>query len=491
MFFNVARCNHELSPDKLPKSARPSSCSREPWSGAEDERCILHTSQRIEDTSNLEAEIRHADRIDGLKLTHHDLSEGFEFENMELYGGDFQNADLNRCNFINTEIYHSRFEEAELEETKFGKTEHDESEADKGVVKSRVPIRYCSFDSANLREASFHEVNFLKTTLRGEDMIGIKLIDCSLPQMKFRDQNLRHSTFAYSSLRHAVFEKCNLQESNFNAAILKDTRFNNTNIYNSDFRNAVLDEADFIDVEIDHRTKFDSILVHEFLSDRYSEGKLNLDEIQSPKNYLHNRRGEVPISFEEKTSNRNILQRTLYGLKRLSARRPGKKKSIDYDHLEHARYRYRDLARIFKSNDEPEKAREYSVREKHAKRKNSLRNETSSWTWLAFTRWTMRYGEEPIQPLKAAVILVIGSAFLYPIFGVEYVDSSQRILYCSCFSIRAPLSILHLSIVRLLNVSNTAVQPVSLGVVLAVSESIAGALLTAMFVFTLGRRATE
>lgn len=487
----MAVCNYELAPTKIPNWADPISCSEDPWAGAEDGRCIFHTSDRVTDINKLESKIKEADRIDGLQLNHQELSEGFTFEDIELYGGNFQNASLNRCKFINTSIYHSRFEGAELNNAIFSKQKPEDFKEIDEPIENRAPIRYCEFDKSNIKNADFYQINFVETNLQAENMVGIDMIDCSLPNIEFHDVNISYSNFSFSFLRDNVFKNCKLKESIFHGTVLENTRFIDSNIYDTDFRNAILDETDFKDVEIDHRTEFDSILVQEFLSDRYNENQLSLYEIRDIKKYLHNRRDEIPIKFEEKISNRGLLQKIFYGACRLISRRPRTEKFIDYNHLEHARYRYRDLASIFKNNDEPETSREYSVREKHAKRKNSLRDEKSSWPWLAFTRWTMKYGEEPIQPLKSAFFLVSVSAVLYPLLGIQYIESKEQIMYCACFSLRTTLSILHLSIVRLVSVSNTAIEPINLGVALAVIESIGGTLLTAMFIFTLGRRATE
>lgn len=484
-------CNHELAPTKLPNWADPISCSEDSYAEAEDGRCILHTSDKVTDINKLESKISEASRIDGLQLNRQELSDGFTFEGIELYGGNFQNASLNKCKFINTSIYYSRFEGTDLNNATFSKQKPEKFREVDENIENRAPIRYCNFDKANIKEASFFQINFVETNLQAKNMVGIDMIDCSLPDIEFHDVNISHSNFSFSFLRDTVFKKCELKDSVFHGTILENTRFIDTNIYHTDFRNAILDETDFKDVEVDHRTEFDSILVQEYLSDRYNEDKLSLNEIRDVKEYLHGRREQIPINFKEKISDRSLFKDIFYSACRLVSRRPGTEKFIDYNHLEHARYRYRDLASIFKNNDEPETSREYSVREKHAKRKNSMKSEKSSWPWLAFTRWTMKYGEEPIQPLKSAFLLLSTSVVFYPLLGIQYVGSKEQIVYCVCFSSRATLSILHLSIVRLVSVSNTAIEPINLGVTLAMIESIGGALLTAMFVFTLGRRATE
>jgi len=109
----------------------------------------------------------------------------------------------------------------------------------------------------------------------------------------------------------------------------------------------------------------------------------------------------------------------------------------------------------------------------------------------------MKYGEEPTQPLRMAGAIIIGSALLYPFFGVAQPDSQYLIQYClSCGPssnniLQNAISIAHLSITRFFTPTNPGIEPTSWGVLIGLIESISGALLIAMFVFTLGRRATE
>lgn len=481
-------CSHKLSQNKLPKGIRPNECEREIWPKADDDHCILHTKQKVENIEKLEAAIANSERIDGLQLARQKLSNGFTFHKIQIYGGDFQNAELAGCKFQNTDIFYTRFEGAVLKNAKFGSVEEPE-----GKVNVRIKIRNNNFEGADLSDATFRQVSLLNSKFDCEDMRAVDFLDCSLPSVIFKEQDLRDSDFSYSVLRDSSFIKCRFHNSKFNASVLTESKFIGSNLRNTDFRNSILHETEFRNVHLDHRTKFDSLLVQEYLADLYSEENLSAAEVSDAHEYLHSKRESIPISFGEQISSRGLLQRISHASKRFKSRWGGTKDDPDYSPLEHARYRYRDLSRIFGENDEPERARKYSVHEKHARRKNALRTNKWGWAWLSLTRWTMKYGDEPVQPLKAALVVALVSAIFYPLLGLKYVDSGQSICYCLHGepSLNAFISIIHLSLVRILSPTNPSVRPVGFGVALGLFESLAGTLLTAMFVFTLGRRATE
>lgn len=491
----VETCGFRLSEQDLPPTVPQESCERSIWSWSEDERCILHTKDYVEETDELEEAIIEADRIDGLNFRRQSFQEGFQFKDIALYGANFQNADLTQCQFRNTDIINSRFEGANLSGAYFGPDESADDE--QGVVRVRYDFQSNDFDSADLSEVTFEKVDLMGSKFDCENMRSVDFIDCSLSEIEFTDQILKDSDFSFSLLRKTKFEKCDLHNSVFNAADLEQSMIINSNLRNSDLRSAVLDQTEFDNVQINPRTQFDTFLVQEYLADKYSQGELSLEKVEDPKDYLHNRRQKVPIPFGDRMGGRSRLQILHQSATRLRARLPGKNHEPDYDLLEHARYRYRDISQIFSANGEPERSREYSIREKHAKRKNALRNDESSWLWLVMTRWAMTYGEEPTQPLRVAGFIVILSALTYPIFGVIEGQSDQVIQYClNCQtsfigSLQYAISIFHLSIVRLFTPTNPDVKPVGIGLWVGIIESISGALLTAMFVFTLGRRATE
>jgi len=490
----VTTCGHRLSPEELPRMIPPQKCNRSVWDGTEDNHCILHTTGHVDDNETLKQTISDSDRIDELRLTRQTISDDFVFEDMGLYNSDFQNSDLSGCEFRNTDVVNSRFEGADLSNVYFGPSKRNSQ----GVTHAyQVDIKSNNFGSADLSDATFIESDLMGCVFECENMQSVSFIDCGLSELNFINQNLNDSDFSYSVLRMTTLKNCNLHNSTFHAAKLEQTLIAGSDLRNADLRNAIFDETDFEDLSVNQRTKIDSYLIQEFLADAYSEGEMAENEINDPRQYLHSRRDQVPITLADRYTNRSKIEQIQYAVKRLWSRRSGGELQPDFKHLKHARYRYRDLAQIFRANGEPERARAYSVREKHTKRKNALRNDDSNWLWLSLTRWAMVYGEEPTQPLRVAGFIILVSAIFYPLLGVAYVESGQYISYClTCLTSpievwNTSVAVAHLSIVRLFAPTNTVIEPVGPGVVVGLFESVSGALLTAMFVFTLGRRATE
>lgn len=488
----MGNCNHSISTERLPEHAQPKTCDRPVWEGSNDDCCILHTEEFVEQSEELIAAIEESERIDGLEFGTQSLPGDFCFENIALFDANFQNSELNGCDFVESVVYNSRFEGAEMKNTSFIPENREESEH---VVHDRTNTRSNNFSESDLKGARFCEVDLNNSEFDSKCLQSVDFVDCGMAELSFTNQNLKDTNFSYTTLRNTVFENCDLHNATFHASKLDRTQFVNSNLRNTDLRNAILNRTEFDNVRIDDQTQIDSYLVQEYLADRYSEGEYDEESVNDITQYLHKRRDKIPIDFESERSDRGLLTRLSHSATRFLRRYSGSTASTDFTYLEHARYRYRDLSQLFSDNGEPERARKYSIREKHSKRKNALRNDDSSWSWLLLTRWTMKYGEAPTQPLLVAILIIGFSALSYPLFGVLDTNTGQTIRYCICLpnmeALNDAISIIHLSIVRLFTPTNPSFQPNGLGIVVGLFESIAGALLTAMFVFTLGRRATE
>jgi len=498
----VSTCGHQLPRERLPPDITQITCDREPWKEASDDRCVLHTADRVEPITKVTDALSDADRVHGLQIARQSFPDGFELSGVQLYDADLQNADLSNCTFQNVEITESRFEGANLTNALFLYSEKDGENDDggdeDGVVRTRNDMKSNNFSGAELTNTTFREIDLMGSVLECDNMKSVEFLDCSLSELDFYDETLRDSDFSYSILHETTFEECDLHNSTFHGSLLDSTKFLQANLRTADLRNAILKTPEFDSVRVNHQTQFDTILVQEYLADRYCEGSLSADVARDCKEFLHNRRGDVPIEFTDFGSSEGRIDGVWKSLLRLFAQRPGTDDGPDVGHLVHARYRYRDLSRVFGENEEPERAREYAIREKDCKRKNALRKDDSSRIWLSMARWMMTYGERPTQPLRVAFAVIVFSAVLYPVWGVRGSGSNQVISYCwSCDpgfyqNLERAISVGELSIVRLLTPANPgAVQPVGFGVVVGLLESILGALLLAMFVFTLGRRATE
>jgi len=112
------------------------------------------------------------------------------------------------------------------------------------------------------------------------------------------------------------------------------------------------------------------------------------------------------------------------------------------------------------------------------------------WITNGFLDTVAGYGERPQRTLAIALAVIVTSAFAYPAAG-GLVTENEVVSY-GTHGLRAALDGLYFSIVTFATLGLGDVHPAGdIGRFIAASEGLAGAFLTAVFVFSLGRRVTR
>lgn len=112
------------------------------------------------------------------------------------------------------------------------------------------------------------------------------------------------------------------------------------------------------------------------------------------------------------------------------------------------------------------------------------------WATNGFLDLVAGYGERPQRTLVLALAVIVGSALAYPAAG-GLVTGEEVVSYGS-HGLHAAMDGFYFSVVTFATLGLGDVHPASdLGRFIAASEGLAGAFLTAVFVFSLGRRVTR
>jgi hypothetical protein len=112
------------------------------------------------------------------------------------------------------------------------------------------------------------------------------------------------------------------------------------------------------------------------------------------------------------------------------------------------------------------------------------------WATNGFLDLIAGYGERPQRTLVIALAVIVGSALAYPLAGG--LVSGEAVVSYGSHGLAAALDGLYFSVVTFATLGLGDVHPASdLGRFIAASEGLAGAFLTAVFVFSLGRRVTR
>ncbi|EMA66353.1 Ion transport 2 domain-containing protein [Halorubrum aidingense JCM 13560] len=307
---------------------------------------------------------------------------------------------------------------------------------------------------------------------------------------KLIDANLRSAEFTNTELHQAECGRANLESACLKGADLRGTSLVDADLYNADLR----------DAEIDHETDFGTKIFREFVADNESEGKLATKLTDPPQNtdlkrgsYNSDYVGETKYtsnwnSFEEQLRRRHKFVRAI---SRLIHRIPGQSSRKSTNLLEESEEIYSNIKQLCRSNPVPQKQRHFNIREKEIKRKRAYCAGSLSWCRWSSLRWSMLYGESAKHVIVSALVTILVCAILYPIFGVQTTDDrTVEYSISGTVSVTDTLDILFFSLRRLISTSNGGYVPIGASEWIALIQTTIGALLVAMLVFTLGRRAT-
>lgn len=484
-----ATCGHSAIPSDLPEGVTPRECPREVWKSGS---CVWHAEEINKPVRELSNSIDVDDRrIDDAFLKQAELHNRIDFVDFDLYNPDFQDADLDSADFRAANIYGGNFSGASLEGAKFDSEEIFE-EADSTRLTNTCfcssEIKGANFSDSILSETCFDEATGSSAQFNGADVSGDSFKHANVPDIEFEAANLRK----------ADFEGANIFNGNFNRAFLKGADFSNADLRQSKFNWARMEDVDLRGSIVDKDTEFDTMSVYELTADRFHEGRkeTNFDIFKLPPSEITVEQSlsidPALYTVKEYISTINRKDKIRNSVSRFKSRLSSNNCDKTRGHLSTAVNWYRDLQRVYDDSLVTEKKRWYAIREKEAERKIQYGNKSKSWLRLSFHRVTMRHGESPERVLAVSGMTVIFFALLYGFVGVQDMDTGQLLQYRLSgewtWKILAPVQ---LSISRFLTPSNVYYKPLDSITGLALIESVIGALLIAMFVFTLGRRATE
>ncbi|WP_161606618.1 pentapeptide repeat-containing protein [Haloarcula amylolytica] len=482
-------CGYSADASDLPNGVKPRSCSRDVW---KDGDCVWHA----EETNKPIAELKKSadagkKRVDDAYLRQAELQNRIDFKSFTLYNPDFQESNIDSADFRAAIIHNGDFSQASLEGSKF------DSERLRKTVSDTKMVDTCFCDSkikgANFSESVLSEVCFDEAT--GS---SVKFNRADVSGGSFREAELHDVEFEAANIRRTCFEKADVFNGDFNRSFAKGADFSGSDLRQAEFNWARTENMDLRGSIVDKDTDFDWVSVYEFASDRFHEGQneIDFDIFTSPPSEvtIEESLGVKPEDYtvKEYLSTINHTDKGKNSLSRFRSRISHRGSDKTSEHLRTAVGWYRDLQRVYDNSLVTEHKRWFAIREKEVERKIQFGRKTLSWLRLAFHRLTMRHGESPGRVLAVAGLTIVLFALAYGLTGVRDLESGQVLKYrLSGEWTWGMLSPFQLSISRFLTPSNVYYAPIDSVAGLALFESIIGALLVAMFVFTLGRRATE
>lgn len=395
----------------------------------------------------------------GIDFTDSDLRDT-DFSGSNLQDADLAGADLSGANLVDANMEGADLTGAVLRGATLSEANLDGVTLDNADLHD-AEIRAAVLQPHSAENADFTEADLTDSRLHGADFEGAKLVEADLSEVGATDSN-----FFDVDLEDAVIDGCDLR--------------------GADFKRARLHGAWIRDVRLDEESTFGRMCYYEAASDTALEPDIPgredhlLGEVGSSESYT----GRLKLFFMD---GRPAISRLR---KRLA---PGHNLDDEITDLNKAVRVYRTYQRLFRENSLPDVSRRYYVQERHARRKIALsENRGPKWIWLSLQRWSMLYGEGPLKVVFTSLLVVLGFAMLFAGFGIQRVNggpitfSGER-----TEALGLGRDLLGFSFRNFLALGGdkfTATGWLELFVLL---EAFIGALLIALLVFVLGRRATR
>lgn len=478
-------------------------CVRETWK--DTGQCIWHAEVNGKSAVELKKyRSEDPERLDGAFLREAEINDGLSFQGCAVAGADFTDSSLRGTNFENSNLYKSKFIRADLDLAQLSNACLNFAEIlDASLVTAdlsdalarstdfsgssmlQADIRNTDFILADLSSVylenthgppkTLEDANLTESALPGVDLSGTDMAWTRCRKTDLGGANLEGCRLHRARMRGAYFGRANLKNIDLTEATAHECNLEGANLEGVDARRAELDgsnfeNATFIRAELREASLKDTLLYQTVFSDVRINDSTRFGDL-------------TPYDEQWNESFWNPFDASV------------KKSEKDGDWYNKAVWTYRRLEALHEENAMSERARWYHIRKQESRRQLYWSNEEYlKWGIYSANRWLTNHGESPLRVLAASAITILLSAILYPLIGISR-GSNSPLTYLSVPPEQIPAVLgesFYFSTVTFTTLGYGDVQPASpLTQALAGIESLLGALLMALLVFVLGRRATR
>ncbi len=410
--------------------------------------------------SNLSgADLRNAD-LSGADLQNADLSDS-NLQNGDLSGADLQNADLSDSNIVlanlseanllfsdlsGSALSGSNFSKIKLHHTDLSGTSLD------SINFSNADLSEADFSNARLGGANLSGLNLAFSDLSGAILLSADFSDADLQNADLSNTNLKNADLSGADLSEVDLSDADLTGSNLIGTNVEHAVFIRTNLFDTNLTNMMSHGATFTDVQINDDTTFRSKENRKEESCWWQKGPF----------FPPLRCGYDP-AIRAEAHESNTVQ------------------------LGKAADTYQTFETLARENARPSLQSEMFVLRQDMQRKRHWHNnEYFDWGFARVSRTIFKHGESLGRIFFSAILVVFVYGIFYAHFDLitdvdgNFVSDPVDALYFSTLT----FTTLGLGDFQPLPASETARM-------LVTSQAALGAILIAIFVFVLGRRAAR
>jgi uncharacterized protein YjbI with pentapeptide repeats len=406
---------------------------------------------------------------------------GVLLRDADLPNAKFRNADLSDGNFRGTDLSGAVLRGADLSDGKFSNADLSEGILS-GADLSDALIRDVDLPNANLRDAALPNADLVRADLSNADLVRADLSNADLRDADLSNADLRDADLSDATLQGANLSDATLQDATLSDADLQDAELSNanlehtvlirTNLFGVDLTDARPHGATFTDVQINDDTAIRSDNKRDAEAQWWQRGPFRVPQ----------RCGYDP----ERDSDHRFETIPLVGVVYRGLRAVNSETSPP-DTLGRAADTYQTFERLARENARPALQSEMFVLRQDMQRKRHWHNsEFVEWAFAWLSRGVFKHGESLARIVAWAVVIVAAYAAIYTRFDLivsrdgSIVTGAVDALYFSTLTFTT------------LGLGDFQPDPTSeLARLLVTSQAALGAILIAIFVFVLGRRAAK
>ena len=503
------RCGYTLSSEEVIGSYSEICCWRPIWE--DSDKCIWHANTSEKPAKELiESRSENHERLDGAVLrrvkSHNICFKGcslvsVDFSMSDFAGVDFSNADLRGADFLDSSLDRAIFDGANLSNCNFSDSKLFESSVSDAIALGSN-FSNCKLVDSNVQESDFHSVNFTGAKLMGTSFEGGSLVGVDLVESNLENATLRKTGIGTTRVRNAVVENADLSCANITEveiieSNLDDVDISDSNLSDVEFKRVSLQGTLFTNSEISRSRFVDSNLRNAEFTDASAQGIVLLDSNLEDSTLIRTDLRDASLKdarlYQTLFADTRINSNTDFGEKS-AYEDPDTELGENYEgtsRWEAAAWVYRRLQDLHEENAMSEKAREYHVRKEEAHRSDYWeKGQYFQWFIYTLNLALTNHGESVKRVVYWSIGVILACALAYPFTGgIATGNEVFRATSLSALSLGLVLRSLYFSTVTFTTLGYGDYHPVGeWSKALAGAESLAGALLVALFVFVLGRR---
>jgi len=406
--------------------------------------------------------------LDGADLSGMCINGKVSLTDVSLRGADLSNSQLNDSNLSN-----SIFNCSKLNDSKFWKSNLSNTHLFKTDLSNSNFLK-CNFSNSTLVGAQLSETNLRESDMTDINSIGANFQNANLPSADLSNSFFRDTNFTNATLRQSKLSNSDLTGSDLYKADLERAKLNDTNLQSVDLTQVVLEQAVLVRTNL-----FDATLhLASPHGATFNDVQINDDTTFRLKNnnkwwrigFLRPRRRCV---YDPKCADINEYEENELNIEN------------NISSLAKAADTYKKYEELGRDNSLPRLQREMFVLRQDIQRKRAWESrDIFNWAFAQVSRTTFKYGESLGRIAAISAVIIITFAISYSEFSLVRNNNGAEV---SNF-----VDALYFSTLTFTTSGLGDFQPVGeTGRALVTAQAVLGAILIAIFVFVLGRRAAR